>query len=262
MIWCRFEAEGKPAYGLVEGEAVREVEGSPFDAYTATDRTRSLASVRLLVPCEPPTIYACGVNYEAHARWASEYFGRDMTRSKPEVNYRGVNALLAHDQAIVIPRDSTGDIHYEAELAAIIGRQAKHLTKEDALSCVLGYTILNDVSERAWQRQDKTIWRSKNSDTFNPLGPWIVTDLDVANAETEVRINGSVASHFATGKMIYDLTTYLVETSRYLTLLPGDVMSLGTDGATVPGLPEGDVIEIEITGLGTLRNHVTREKLN
>ena len=107
-------------------------------------------------------------------------------RAKADVGYRAVNALIAHEENIVRPKDSTGEFEYEGELVAVIGRQAKHLSREDALSCVLGYTIGNDVSERSWQRQDRTFWRGKNSDTFKPMGPYIVTGLDPTNHDSLV----------------------------------------------------------------------------
>ena len=178
--------------------------------------------------------------------------------TKPDIGYRAVNALIGHDQPIVIPKDAGPKVHYEAELVVVIGKQAKHLSHRDALSCVFGYTIGNDVSERDWQKADRTLWRSKNTDTWKPMGPWIETDFDLAAARTRVRVNGKQTIDFPTADMLFDVPTYISAMSQYLTLHPGDVIWMGTEGVS-PDLKPGDVCEIEITGLGTLRNPLRAE---
>ncbi|MCH8063359.1 MAG: fumarylacetoacetate hydrolase family protein, partial [Chloroflexi bacterium] len=127
-----------------------------------------------------------------------------------------------------------------------------------ALSCVFGYTIGNDVSERTWQAGDRTMWRAKNSDTFKPMGPWIETDVDLDKLQTIVRLNERVVSDFPTNNMIFGVAHYISAMTRYLTLYPGDMLWMGTDGAT-ENMKPGDVIEVEITGIGTLRNPVVAE---
>jgi 2-keto-4-pentenoate hydratase/2-oxohepta-3-ene-1,7-dioic acid hydratase in catechol pathway len=126
------------------------------------------------------------------------------------------------------------------------------------MSCVFGYTIGNDVSERTWQRGDRTFWRGKNADTFKPMGPWIDTDVDIDAMQTIVRVNGQDSLRFKTNDMIFDIPTYIEAMTRYLTLHPGDVIWMGTDG-TSPDLKHGDVVEVELTGLGVLRNRFVRE---
>ena len=143
-------------------------------------------------------------------------------------------------------------------LVVVIGKWAKQVSEDEAASCILGYTIGNDVSERTWQSQDSTMWRSKNTDTFKPMGPWIETDADPTNMQTTVRLNGSVASSFDTGNMVFGISTYISAMTRYLTLYPGDVIWMGTDGAT-DNIKPGDVVEIEISGIGVLRNPVVAE---
>ena len=125
------------------------------------------------------------------------------------------------------------------------------------MRCVFGYTIGNDVSERIWQASDRTFWRAKNSDTFKPMGPWIATEFDLAKAETQVRVNGAVTTRFATGDMLFDIPTIISRMSQYLTLYPGDVIWMGTDGHS-PRLQHGDRVEVDITGLGVLRNTFVR----
>ena len=135
----------------------------------------------------------------------------------------------------------------------MIGKQARNLSQAEALSCVLGYTIGNDVSERAWQRSDRTLWRAKNTDTFKPMGPWIETDVDLDSLETRVRVNGTETSRFRTNDMIFGVARFISTMSRYLTLYPGDIIWMGTDGAS-PNLQPGDQVEVEITGIGVLTN--------
>jgi len=126
---------------------------------------------------------------------------------------------------------------------------------ENALDYVFGWTIGNDVSERTWQKEDRTLWRAKNADTFKPMGPWIVTGLDPAKMETVIRVNGQETDRFATNNMIFDTATYIAEVSKYCTIEPGDVMWMGTDGMP-QNIKPGDTVEIEISGIGTLRNKV------
>lgn len=259
MKWVRFRLNGKTAYGVVEGDRVVQVEGTPFGRFRRTRASHPLTTLKLLAPVIPPTFYAAGVNYAAHVDWANEYWGRDTkVPSKADIGYRASNALIAHGDPIVIPTDASDAIHYENELVAVIGKEAKGLPESDALTCVLGYTIGNDVSERTWQHDDRTLWRAKNSDTFKPMGPWIETDLDVSGCQSVTRINGAEVSRFQTSNFVFGIAHYISVMSKYLTLHPGDVIWMGTDGPTVPPLTHGDVVECEITGLGVLRNPVRR----
>ena len=137
---------------------------------------------------------------------------------------------------------------------AVIGKRGKHIRKEDVSDYVLGYTIGNDVSERSWQKSDRTAWRAKNSDTFSPMGPWIETDIDPAAMRTLVRVNGQETTSFSTSGMLFGVDTFISAISEYVTLQPGDMIWMGTEG-TSPDLKAGDVVEVEITGIGVLRNH-------
>ena len=259
MRWVRYAGDDGAVFGIVEGDDVEEVSGGPFGEYERTGRRRALADVKLLIPFEPKTFYAAGVNYEEHVREAAALLGREPDiPQKPDIGYRANNALIAHGESIVKPADSTERFQYEGELVVVIGREAKHLSEEDALSCVLGYTIGNDVSERTWQAGDRTLWRAKNSDTFKPMGPWIETDVDLDSLRTTVRLNGEVVSEFATNNMVFGVETYISAMTRYLTLYPGDMIWMGTDGAT-DNMKPGDVCDVEISGIGTLSNPVVSE---
>jgi 2-keto-4-pentenoate hydratase/2-oxohepta-3-ene-1,7-dioic acid hydratase in catechol pathway len=207
----------------------------------------------------PPTFYACGMNYPEHVREVAEKVGmQPELPTQPDIGYRANNALIAHGETIVIPKDATDQVQYEGELVAIIGRRCTGLTRENALSAVMGWTIGNDVSERTWQKGDRTMWRSKNTDTFKPMGPWIETDVDLESLVTRIRLNGRQLIEFHTNHMVFGVVDYLVAMTRYLTLYPGDVIWMGTDG-TSPDLKHGDVVEVELTGLGVLRNRFVRE---
>ena len=259
MNWCRYQAGDQVVYGVVDGETVRAATGSPFEGGVAGGATQALADVSLRIPCVPPTFYAAGANYRAHLAWAAKNLGGSgKAPPRADIGYRANNGLVAHGESIVIPRDSSGVVQVEGELVAVIGKTVKHLTRENALDCVLGYTIGNDVSERTWQAGDRTLWRAKNTDTFNPMGPWITTNLDPEGLEVITKINGTEASRYHTVDMIYSVVDFLVETTKYVTLHAGDVMWMGCDGAT-PVIKPGDVVEIEIPGIGVLRNPVAGE---
>ena len=158
----------------------------------------------------------------------------------------------------MVPKDSAGKLQYEGELVAVIGKKAKHLTEANALSCVFGYTIGNDVSERLWQRADRTLWRAKNADTFKPMGPWIDTDVKLEGLVTTVRLNGKEAARFNTNDMVFGVARTIADISKYITLHPGDVVWMGTDEPTLD-MVAGDTVEVEISGLGVLRNPLVAE---
>jgi 2-keto-4-pentenoate hydratase/2-oxohepta-3-ene-1,7-dioic acid hydratase in catechol pathway len=144
-------------------------------------------------------------------------------------------------------------------LVAVIGKKCKHVSEEQALDCVFGYTIGNDVSERTWQRGDRTFWRGKNADTFKPMGPWIVTGLNPDDLHVTIRLNGKEMFSYAVKDAIFSVRQFISRMSQYLTLYPGDVLWMGTDGAT-ENMKDGDVVEIEVPGIGVLRNPVVKER--
>lgn len=262
MRWCRIQTEEGPRFATINGDTVTEVDGSPFDTYTPTSITRPLDSVKLLVPVVPPTFYAAGVNYTSHIREMAARRGAEpQFPPQADIGYRANNALTATEEPIVIPADASDEVQYEGELVVVIGKRAKHVSEDEALDHIFGYTIGNDVSERVWQRGDRTFWRGKNTDTFKPMGPWIVTGLNPDDLKVTVRVNGKHKVTFAanTDGVLYNIQTYIARMSRYLTLVPGDVIWMGTDGAP-ENVADGDVIEVEIPGIGILRNPVVRER--
>ena len=259
MRWARVEHEDTVSYAIVEGDRVEVVDGDPFGGSERTGTVVSLDQVQLLVPVVPKTFYAAGLNYVDHITEQAKIAGREPNiPEKPDIGYRANNALIAHGEAIVIPKDATELVQYEGELVAVIGKQAKNLSEEDALSCVLGYTIGNDVSEWTWQRTDRTLWRAKNTDTFKPMGPWIETEVDLDALRTTIRLNDEEVISFDTNDMLFGVATYISAMSQYLTLFPGDVVWMGTEGAA-KNMKPGDIVEVEISGIGTLRNPIVAE---
>ena len=260
MIWCRFQAGDTISHGIVEGEKVTEVSGSPFDRHAATGVTYSLCQVKLLSPVIPPMLYAAGPNYRGHVEGMARRRGDNpVYPDRPSPNYRSVNAIIGTEENIVVPKDCSGAVQPEGQLAVVIGKKAKKVSSDDALNYVFGYTIGNDISQRPWQQADRTMFRGKNCDTFKPMGPWIVTGLDPSNLRIIVRYNGEVWEDFSSVDQIWDVATWVHELSQYATLYPGDVLWMGTEGADGDMFP-GDIIEVEISGIGTLRNYVVAEE--
>ena len=258
MRFLRYSAGGTISLGVLEGEQIAEITGNLFGQWQRTGRHHTLEAVTIEVPLVPPTFYAAGLNYVAHVKEVAEARG-EVPNFPPsaDIGNRAVNALTAHDTDVVIPADAPEQVQYEGEIVVVIGKTARNVSEADALSYVFGYTIGNDVSERTWQRGDRTFFRAKNSDTWKPMGPWIETELDLDAAMTVVRVNGVETIRFPTNEMLFSIATFISRTSQYCTLVPGDVLWMGTDG-TSPNLKHGDLVEIDITGIGTLRNRFVR----
>ena len=201
MRWLKFTASGQTSWGLVAGDRVVTVEGDPFATWQRTSRSHPLSEVKIELPLVPRTFYCVGLNYLKHLKEAADKRGEvPAVPDRPEVGYRAQNALIAHDEDVVIPAIATEKIHYEGELVVVIGKKAKHLSEKDAMSCVFGYTIGNDVSERSWQKADRGLWRAKNADTFKPMGPWIETSPDLEEMRTIIRVNGRETYRFRPAK--------------------------------------------------------------
>ena len=169
MRWLKFIAAGKTSWGIVEDQHVIAVNGDPFGEWQRGTQSHALKDVKIELPLIPRTFYCVGLNYLKHLKEAADKAGTvPSIPDRPEIGYRAQNALIAHDEDVVIPATATEKIHYEGELVVVIGKKAKHLSEHDAMSYVFDYTIDNDVSERSWQKADRGLWRAKNADTFKP----------------------------------------------------------------------------------------------
>ncbi len=247
--YVRYSAGGQTAYGIVDGANIRELRGDLFNNPQPTGRRVALASVKLLAPVVPSKVIAVGLNYKTH-------LGERPSAAYPGLFAKLPTSIIAHGENIVLPPDAT-NTHYEGELVLVIGRTASKVSREDAMSYVFGVTVGNDVSERDWQRSDLQWFRAKAADTFGPLGPWIVTGLNPDNLLLQTRLNGEVVQSQRTADLIFNVSEIISYVSTYVTLVPGDVIYTGTPGTTKPIKP-GDVVEVELEGVGVLRNPVIR----
>ena len=249
--YVRYSLGGETSYGILDGETIRELSGDLFDLPQPTGKTVALKDVALLAPCEPGKVIAVGLNYKSH-------IGDSPSAEYPGLFAKYPTSIIAHEANIILPEDAQ-NTHYEGELVVVIGKKAKNVSVEDAPDYIFGVTAGNDVSERAWQRADLQWLRAKASDTFGPMGPAIVTGLNYNDLLLETRLNGETRQSQRTADLIFDVDTLVSYISRYITLNPGDVIFTGTPGRTAKMEP-GDVVEIEIEGIGILRNTVTRAK--
>jgi 2-keto-4-pentenoate hydratase/2-oxohepta-3-ene-1,7-dioic acid hydratase in catechol pathway len=247
--YVRYAHGGNEYYGILAGDVVRELEGDLFSSPRPSGRTLDISEVRLLAPCEPSKVIAVGLNYQSH-------LGEREPAEYPGLFAKYPTSIVATDEDIVMPPDAE-NLHYEGELVIVIGREASDVTVEAADDYVFGVTAGNDVSERNWQRADLQWLRAKGSDTFGPLGPAIVTGLDPDDLLVETRVNGEVRQSERSSDLIFDTATIVSYVSRYVTLLPGDVIFTGTPGST-QAMEPGDVVEVEVEGVGVLRNTVVR----
>jgi 2-keto-4-pentenoate hydratase/2-oxohepta-3-ene-1,7-dioic acid hydratase in catechol pathway len=249
MKIAKYTHEGKTGYAEVSGELLLPIKGDIYGDFTASGDTIPLADVKLLPPVQPGKLVCVGLNYRLHA----EESGAAIP-DEPMLFMCSNAAIIADGETIVLD-DPKARIDYEAEIAIIIGRKARNVTAADAASHVLGYTICNDVSNRDLQKKDGQFTRAKSYDTYKPLGPWIETELDPNTASIQLRQNGEVRQNSSTSDMIFSIEEIIAFVSGVMTLFPGDVIITGTPEGVGP-MNAGDDIEIEIEGIGTLRNSV------
>jgi len=253
--FVRYAVNSKTYYGILEGQQVAELEGGFFHP-SPTGVKRNLTEVKLLVPCAPSKILAVGRNYKTHLSGPVKL----AEPTRPEVFFKPVSSLQDPEGPIVVPSDST-DLHFEGELVLVIGKRLRQASKAEVADGIFGVTCGNDVSERNWQRgpdKDLQWWRAKGCDTFTPIGPAIATGLDYGNLRLRTRLNGEVVQDQSTVDLIFDCATVVSFISRYITLEPGDIVFTGTPGQTRAMRP-GDVVEVEIEGVGVLRNPLVAE---
>lgn len=248
--YVRYQHDGKIAYGIVKGNQIAELAGDLFKGPKPTGKTVPLASVKILPVTNPSKVIAVGLNYRSHS-------GNSGARA-PSLFAKLPSSLVATNQPIVIPRES-GGVHYEGELVVVIGKRAKNVSVADAPKYIFGVTAGNDVSERSWQGSDLQWLRAKASDTFAPAGPYIVTGLNYNDLMVTTRVNGKVMQQESTKMLIHPISKIVSYLSRYVTLEPGDLIYTGTPGRTTT-LKAGDVVEVEVQGVGILRNPVVKER--
>ena len=237
---------------------MRQLSGDLFGTWAKTETVHALKDVKLLPPTRPSQILALAGNYRSHLQ--------DETIPPkfqiPQPFFKSPSCLVGQGDAIVIPKDAK-TVHYEAELVIVIGKKCSKVSKDKAMSYVLGITAGNDVSERIWQNdadvKDVQWWRAKGADTFGPVGPSILTGIDYGNLTIRLRLNGEVKQEEKTDHLIHDIPSTVSFISQYITLQPGDLIFTGTPGKTSEIKP-GDVVEVDLEGVGVLRNPVVAEK--
>src|SRR3989449_2538149 len=249
--YVRYSAAGKTSYGILEDDLIRELHGDIFGGAEPTGKTLTLRDAKLLAPCDPRNVAAVGRNYKSHI----------VDRNIQPVPFPGLfwkpsSSIIGTEENILLP-EGAQNVHYEAELVVVIGKKTRNVTPADAPKCVFGITAGNDVSERDWQKNDLQWFRAKGSDTFATLGPCIVTGLDYTDLLVESRVNGELRQSGRTSELIFPVDMVISYISQFATLMPGDVIYTGTPGTTKPMQP-GEMVEIEVEGVGVLRNRVAK----
>ncbi|MBH17019.1 MAG: fumarylacetoacetate hydrolase [Acidobacteria bacterium] len=245
--YVRYAYEGTESYGVLKDGEIHELRGDIFETVELTGQTVPLDDARLLIPVQPSKVIAVGFNYRSH-------LGERKPTLYPGLFAKYPTSLIATGEEIVFPPGAR-NVHYEGEMVLVIGRRAKHVSREEALDYVFGVTAGNDVSERDWQANDLQWFRAKGSDTFGPLGPVLVRGLNPDDLLLQTRLNGEARQSQRTSDLFFDSSEIVSYVSQFVTLEPGDVIYTGTPGET-RGMQPGDVVEVELEGVGILRNIV------
>jgi 2-keto-4-pentenoate hydratase/2-oxohepta-3-ene-1,7-dioic acid hydratase in catechol pathway len=247
MKYARYEAGGKVGYGSVEGDRITPIEGDLWGERRPSGQAMPLNSVRLLAPVVPNIILAVALNYPSH-------IGGQIPSPRPELFVKSNNTLADPEDSIVLPAGCER-VDYEGEVVAVIGRTCKKVTAEEAMDYVFGFTCGNDVSCRPWQRGDQQWFRGKSADGHGPIGPWIVTRDELKHDDMwlSTRLNGKEVQRCNTGEMINNIPDTIAFLSQTCTLNPGDIIFTGTSGQPL-ALKDGDVVEVDVQGIGILRN--------
>jgi len=261
MRIVRYTFADKTSYGIVEGTQLHPCDGDPYSGLSRQTAVLDPAAVRLLSPVDPPNIICIGLNYRKHA----EETGIPIP-AEPLIFIKATTSLCGPGDAIVLPAQGPDKVDYEAELAIVIGKRARDITENEVPDFILGYTVANDVSNRAAQFTDGQWARAKSYDTFCPAGPAIVTDIDPDNLKITCRLDGRMMQDSSTSDMIFSCRRIVSHLSRCFTLLPGTLILTGTPAGVgfkrnpPVFLRPGQIVEAEIEGIGTLVNPVTGGK--
>jgi 2-keto-4-pentenoate hydratase/2-oxohepta-3-ene-1,7-dioic acid hydratase in catechol pathway len=248
--YVHFEHQGDAHYGIIKGDNIQLLNGDIFSTHEVTDKTVVLAEVTLLPATFPSKIIAVGLNYSSHFSSTKGYAPRLFSKLP--------SSLTGHEQAIWLYPNGD-NLHYEGELVVVIGKTARNVSVKDAPEYIFGVTAGNDVTERSWQSSDLQWLRGKGADSFAPVSPWISTNLNYNDLLVETRINGKTVQSESTKSLLFSVDEIVSYASQYHTLNPGDLIFTGTPGST-RAMKAGDIVEVEVEGVGVVRNTVTPVK--
>lgn len=249
MKYVRVDYQGKPCWGVIKGEEVLTLTVPPYEGLDYDGEKLPLSQCKLLAPCDPTKIICVGENYAEHAKEMGS-----KPHSTPILFMKGLNTLNRPDGAVHAP-EFVGRLDYEGELAVVISRKAKDVKAKDCSDYILGYTCLNDVTARDVQQQDGQWTRGKSMDGFCPIGPWVTDEVDPAALKLVTRLNGKAVQQGNTSDFIMPIPQLMEFITASMTLEPGDVIATGTPMGVGPMIP-GDVVEVDIEGIGVLRTQV------
>lgn len=245
--YVRYDSAGVARYGVIDGDRIHELDRAPYLGGQRTGASVRRKDVRLLAPAEPSKVFATGYNYLSHRG------DRELPPHPPI--FLKLPSTITDPNTTVHPPEGASVVHYEAELVLVIGRTARNVSVEEAGDYIFGVTAGNDISERLWQSADLQWFRGKAADDFGPIGPSIATGLNYNDLLVQSRLNGEVMQSQRTRDFIHDAHAIVSHISKYSTLYPGDLIFTGTPGTTSP-MNEGDIIEIEVEGVGVLTNTI------
>jgi 2-keto-4-pentenoate hydratase/2-oxohepta-3-ene-1,7-dioic acid hydratase in catechol pathway len=241
-----FEKSGAKFIGIINGEKIEEIKGDIFtEKYDLTGNSYDISELKILPPVIPSSMLALAKNYGSHLQG-------EAPPKQPEPFFKTTSSIAGHNDEIIIPRDSK-KVDAESELVVVIGKLSKNVPQDKAYDHIFGYTCGNDVSARDWQKEDKSWWRAKSSDSFSPIGPYIETNIDPENLQITGKVNGNIVQSCNTSEMIWSIPKTIEFITKYVTLFPGDCIFTGTSG-TAGQINPGDSVEIEINGIGSLVN--------
>ncbi len=251
MKFLRYKTnDGKVRKGCLQKDSVFEVTGDIFGEYYLTDKAYNLNDIKFLAPCSPSKIVAVGLNYRDHAEELKK-----KLPDEPLIFMKPPTSIIGHEDKIIYPSHMSSRVDYEGELAVIIGKEAKWVSESHTVDYIFGYTCINDVTARDLQAKDIQYTRAKGFDTFAPLGPVVETEIDPSDLEISTFLNGELKQHSRTSELIFDVPRLVSFISRVMTLLPGDIIATGTPAGIGP-MRKDDRVEVEINGIGILRNYV------
>ena len=249
MKILRFKTDKVEKKGILIDGKIRRIFGSIFSDFQVSDEIYELDKIDFLPPILPSKIICAGRNYSEHA----EELGNKLTE-EPLIFLKPPTAIIAHNRTIIKPSVSER-VDYEGELAVIIGKRCKNIPPEQIYQYIFGYTCFNDITARDIQKKENKFTRAKSFDTFAPIGPFIVTDLNAENLNIKTRVNNKLVQNGNTKNMIFKIPFLISFISKIMTLLPGDVVATGTPSGVGP-LSHGDMVEVEIDNIGILKNFV------